>query len=119
MLERGARVIMQGLKGRADLNGISARVVTYIEEKGRYKLQVDKTGESVSIKPENVVESEDVAAEEPTIIAPAKPKKSSVKMNRKLTHNAAAFRPEGVKQVDPSSTHVILFVDPSVDILRF
>ena len=57
MLERGARVIIQGLNARADLNGMAARVVTYIEEKGRYKVRVDKTGDSVSVKPENVIVS--------------------------------------------------------------
>ena len=51
-LRRGTEVIMQGLVGRADLNGQTARVLGLQGE--RYQVEVLASGEQVAIKEQNL-----------------------------------------------------------------
>lgn len=53
VLPRGTKVVIDGLQSRADLNGQTGLVVTYVEEKGRYKVRI-KDGSSIAVKPENI-----------------------------------------------------------------
>jgi len=51
----GNDVRLTGLKGRADLNGLKANVVEWMEERGRYNIKIENTGEIVAIKPANLL----------------------------------------------------------------
>lgn len=53
-LRRGSHVILRGLVGAADKNDEICRVETYDMAKGRYLVRMDDTGETLSVKPDNV-----------------------------------------------------------------
>jgi len=47
-------VILTGLNGRSDLNQKGGTVLAYLKEKNRFSVRVEKTGEVVALKPENL-----------------------------------------------------------------
>ena len=51
----GACVILTGLQGRKDLNSLAAEIVSWEAAKGRWGTKVAATGESVAVKPTNIV----------------------------------------------------------------
>lgn len=53
-LRAGERVTISGLSGRPDLNGRRAVVHSYIQEKGRYRIEVEQLNEAVALKGQNL-----------------------------------------------------------------
>eukprot|EP00928_Gymnodinium_smaydae_P063772 TRINITY_DN47269_c0_g1_i1.p1 TRINITY_DN47269_c0_g1~~TRINITY_DN47269_c0_g1_i1.p1 ORF type:complete len:233 (+),score=74.50 TRINITY_DN47269_c0_g1_i1:30-701(+) len=53
-LQPGARVVVQGLVGAKELNGLPGKVVSYEEAKGRYAVQLSAEGAPKLLKPENL-----------------------------------------------------------------
>lgn len=70
LISRGTRVSIINLQSRADLNGKSGRVVMYVEEKGRYKVQIDEDGSSIAVKPDNIA----ILPKNPTFEGTQKPR---------------------------------------------
>ena len=62
----GRHCRIHGLGGRADLNGCTGVAVAYSAQRGRYALEIDGTGESVRVRPQNLHLSTD---EEPAAAA--------------------------------------------------
>lgn len=52
--EAGATVEFQWLEGRASLNGKTAVVECYLQERGRYNVKIAETGELIAVKPGNI-----------------------------------------------------------------
>ena len=53
-LPRGARVVLFGLQGRADLNGAEATLLGWHPDKGRHSVAVVLTSERVLLRPANL-----------------------------------------------------------------
>jgi len=50
----GHKCLFAGLNGRADLNQKGGSIVAYLQEKQRYQIKVDKSGEVIAVKPDNI-----------------------------------------------------------------
>ena len=57
-LEIGAEVTFKGLQGRADLNGLSGTVVSFVRATGRFGVKLATGGETVAVKRANLEETE-------------------------------------------------------------
>ena len=53
-LHVGDRVLISGLRGRPDLNGLGAVVHSYLQERGRYRVEVEQLDEAVALKRQNI-----------------------------------------------------------------
>jgi len=57
-LEIGTEVTFKDLKGRADLNGLSGTVVSFVRATGRFGVKLATGGETVAVKRANLEETE-------------------------------------------------------------
>lgn len=53
----GDDVKFVGLQSRADLNGKSGQVISWMDSRGRYGVRANGTGEEIAAKPDNIVSS--------------------------------------------------------------
>ena len=53
-LHVGDRVLISGLRGRPDLNSLGAVVHSYLQERGRYRVEVEQLDETVALKRQNI-----------------------------------------------------------------
>ena len=53
-LHVGDRVLISGLRGRPDLNSLGAVVHSYLQERGRYRVEVEQLDEAVALKRQNI-----------------------------------------------------------------
>jgi predicted heme/steroid binding protein len=56
VLRPGARVLLKGLTGRAELNGEVGVLKDYIADKGRFAIEIQNGTETVLVKPSNLAE---------------------------------------------------------------
>jgi hypothetical protein len=49
-------VVLYGLKNKEEMNGMTGIRGNYIQKKRKYQVTLDKTGQTILLKPENMIE---------------------------------------------------------------
>ena len=91
-LQKGDRAELLGLQSRSDLNGKQARILQWIEDKGRWAVQVDGSKELVRVKPDNLKKVEKPVEAEPT------DEEIGVFVNAKFNGQSVAIEPGKLKK---------------------
>ena len=107
MLQERDGVTLHGLGSRPDLNGRTGTLVQWHDERQRWAVELDESGESIWVKPENVSRQEPEAALEAALTP-------------ELYAGARAWLSQPVEVVtkarEPSVLHVLLTLSLSLSL---